>query len=1398
MGCGVSARAASEYQRVLEEIAKMRVETEEAEEEREVMEGEIDQLRRQLLQLTEENEFLKARTDRLLNYENPCIFEDSKAPDELIANWVEMDLRDGDELLAALARVHPESEPDVRKMLDLSASIRHAESTLQEYCNYFSTRFKLYNDIWAKVVGVHFVLDDSFKGMREAVAQGVQSVESIVGKKSETMDKLRRDVRDLFKLKYGDFLIEYRRITTFIETTKIEHLQKKLEEKEAEKQRLMSKYESDLKSISSKHASDLEMHQTASESLRSHYEHTLETQQTQFNLTLAQLQSSHSQEMQVRYDTESHMKSDFKRQIERIKRELKEKNEEIKKEFEDILEKSKMEQKQGMEEIVGKCKENKELWEKKIEKLQQEHQMKQIEAENRLNSCISENKKRIAEMKETHKKEKLDMIGLVKSWKNEVKQTILTELSTLNSEIIDKNAEIALKLQIDHEKYIEKLKSDKIIEMDTREKDRSAELLAIIRQFGETFDSFMSLNTQKNAEALDNLSEFHLKGLGENLDLISVYGKESEVSGLESGLTLYSNAVNQLKSALKITQNVTETVLDSHLKSTKTLVNEYLNLKDLQTKTQIQLENDTKTYQKSATELENRLQSALFLITEKDIFVTKLKENIKKLEKEIEIASDSHYQENAVKSQKRLFVNYMKKILQVKRSFMFKWRMKAGNKPIVEEPAPVPEDSEEEDDSDMQHIEQILKEDKQALLDNNVVVEAYRNVGKQEKPLTAPQVIKFFEEMLDQKYDADRRDLKNQKPLKPLPDFMLDHMNRQFGLKKLAQKNLCQFMAAIQGMYEENEPAYLLMCRFMQILHPDPVTYLLGIFLTRIRVEFVPFMEKYQKDREARESRRNLGKKDMKSSSNPLSCQEAYLVDIIGYIYSLFENDRRSGELMLKLLQPTGVGMIDYLTFKLCHKMAKLGLNVDGLFSMLDPHGFGYIDERDFVTKSRRELEMWISGEDLSTLFRHLSDGQKEINRGTFTGKVNVKVYLEHCKSDLYVVTRQQFLICLIEVYNVRQRRDGVFIKNKIGGDAFFTHEQVIEKLTSIEPTLDPEKAETLYQEALSYSPDPVSGIDQRSLLRTILHNPLGPMKKSAFCKFHADKEEVAEILKIPNSPRRMSMMPPDASPLPRRQSMMVTQIGSHGNAFSMAIEKLLGANRPEQRKSVHEISVTEENSQSETKIFPEIRPRVGPKIVISTPEEFSESSPSEPCSPTSDVRRPELSLSIPNLSEIVEIEKLLEEKEERPEKQSESPFESDNTDDCGARESETPTEASRPTEGPAEDQTPKSTPAPSPVKPLELLTPPADTFSPICLPETRPDPPPSKMMINATQPIAIPIKPSTSPPPRKLGMTKPPEKPRSTSTTRGQPGGLKKAGLKPGSPKATYAPKPVPAKSRR
>lgn len=65
------------------------------------------------------------------------------------------------------------------------------------------------------------------------------------------------------------------------------------------------------------------------------------------------------------------------------------------------------------------------------------------------------------------------------------------------------------------------------------------------------------------------------------------------------------------------------------------------------------------------------------------------------------------------------------------------------------------------------------------------------------------------------------------------------------------------------------------------------------------------------------------------------------------------------------MLRPDEISLEHYLKFRICHKMAKLGLNPNTFFGMLDKEDVGEIDCNKFINGIYSELDLWLPKEDV-------------------------------------------------------------------------------------------------------------------------------------------------------------------------------------------------------------------------------------------------------------------------------------------------------------------------------------------------------------------------------------------------------------------------------------------------
>ena len=97
-----------------------------------------------------------------------------------------------------------------------------------------------------------------------------------------------------------------------------------------------------------------------------------------------------------------------------------------------------------------------------------------------------------------------------------------------------------------------------------------------------------------------------------------------------------------------------------------------------------------------------------------------------------------------------------------------------------------------------------LAEMRQTALENNEIATAYNSsTVSAEKPMAYINVFKFIEEYFNKKFETDEADLAEGKKPRAMTSFMMEHLNQQFGLKKLALKQLGQIMQSLNSLHKE-------------------------------------------------------------------------------------------------------------------------------------------------------------------------------------------------------------------------------------------------------------------------------------------------------------------------------------------------------------------------------------------------------------------------------------------------------------------------------------------------------------------------------------------------------------------------------------------------------------------
>ncbi|CAG9335791.1 unnamed protein product [Blepharisma stoltei] len=396
---------------------------------------------------------------------------------------------------------------------------------------------------------------------------------------------------------------------------------------------------------------------------------------------------------------------------------------------------------------------------------------------------------------------------------------------------------------------------------------------------------------------------------------------------------------------------------------------------------------------------------------------------------------------------------------------------------------------------------EIANEDRK-LIENNIIIESLRSCGfGNEKPMSYLNLFKFLEELMDKKFETDKKDLAERRQPRTMTEFLMEHLNRSFGIQKLALKQLASLIPALKQLFDEGHKYAEFYCRLFQIFHPEPANYNLSIYLAKARVSFQPLTDKLDKTR----ALQNKGKTATAGKTHGRAAYDAagsggfaLLNDVIELLYSMFSFDRESGTLALELIKPESVSDEDFVAYKICHKMAKLGKTPEAIFNMLDKDAGGTIDVNEFITGTRDDLDLWITDKVVGKFMASLAGNENgEISKETFMKKINMKNLMEWNRSDDWVVTKASFLNALVDVFKAKQRKDTTFLYSEFEqfSSQTINKDQFSEQLLKYDKLLTMERLNDLYEEAKSGSDD----VSVHGFVKVIMKYGIGGYGLGAF-----------------------------------------------------------------------------------------------------------------------------------------------------------------------------------------------------------------------------------------------------------------------------------------------------------
>lgn len=387
----------------------------------------------------------------------------------------------------------------------------------------------------------------------------------------------------------------------------------------------------------------------------------------------------------------------------------------------------------------------------------------------------------------------------------------------------------------------------------------------------------------------------------------------------------------------------------------------------------------------------------------------------------------------------------------------------------------------------------ILQENK-CLLAKSIIRDLYsKNLENSANNMALSKVVRLFEDMMDLKYSQDLRDIEEKRKPKGIPEFMIDFLNRSFGLKNLANKNLSQIVPTLIKNSESSN--YLaLFCRLLHVHISDPVGYTIGLFLIRTRIEFNNLIN----------SKGSIISKFAKNTQNTQKLEGgwAFLSDTFNLIYNMFDKSRFTRSIILSLLKPESMSKEHYFLFHISFKMSRVPISPEELYDLLDIKKEGSMLNRTLIQGIVRQLDLWISSENIETIysaFDSLTTGK--VTKDCFVSKLSPKTYFKNSISEKYMISKCQFLEAILELYNKVRLKTTALLMSKITETMLENIDGGIfkELVRSLDPSICEDFCEYMFEEIQNQ--DSNRHVAKENLVKTLVEYGIGDKTLKSFGK---------------------------------------------------------------------------------------------------------------------------------------------------------------------------------------------------------------------------------------------------------------------------------------------------------
>lgn len=154
------------------------------------IETELISLKKSTRILLTENERLKQELSRDISALFPQIFTAAESLDDLVEEWLLMDLHEGDNYMNFLEIVFPPASKIVENVRKISTGNKAKETGLKEFLGYFRYRYEQQAKILRLMGEEKTMVDECVKRVKTQLVAEIKKYETVFGKKSQEVDAL--------------------------------------------------------------------------------------------------------------------------------------------------------------------------------------------------------------------------------------------------------------------------------------------------------------------------------------------------------------------------------------------------------------------------------------------------------------------------------------------------------------------------------------------------------------------------------------------------------------------------------------------------------------------------------------------------------------------------------------------------------------------------------------------------------------------------------------------------------------------------------------------------------------------------------------------------------------------------------------------------------------------------------------------------------------------------------------------------------------------------------------------------------------------------------------------------------------------------------------------------------